>query len=158
MTVTKWERAGLPIARRGRRGKPSRYREVAVRAWLQQREEAAQSVETGVDLAHARARKELAQAIEAEQRVALRAKVLIPIEEVDRIWSGQIAAVRARLLAWPAALADRLHRVAATEGAPGIERLLQEAVYDTLRELAETPVKPVLKPRRAKVSRRKAAA
>jgi len=143
-TIAKWIEEGLPVAKRGRGGRPSKYDEAAVRAWIEVREEAARS--NAPDLMASRARKELAQAVEAEQRVAIRAGKLIPIEEVDRIWSGQVAAVRARLLAWPTALADRLHRVAALEGAAGVERVLQEIVYDALRELA-AGVKPP-RPRR----------
>jgi phage terminase Nu1 subunit (DNA packaging protein) len=133
-TVARWQEEGLPVAKRGRGGRPSLYDEAAVRAWLTTREETAR--QQAPDFTASRARKELAQAIEAEQRVAIRASKLIPIEDVDRLWSGQVAAIRARLLAWPTALADRIHRVAALEGAAGVEQLLQEIVYDALRELA----------------------
>lgn len=136
ISITKWQREGLPVAHRGRKGKPSLYDETAVRAWLQAREDAAQT--QAPDLIVSRSRKELAQAVEAEQRVAIKAHQLIAIDEVDRIWSAQVAAIRARLLAWPTAHADRLHRVAALEGAAGVERVLQEIVYDALRELAAT--------------------
>jgi phage terminase Nu1 subunit (DNA packaging protein) len=146
ITIAKWQQEGLPIASRGRRGVASRYNEADVRAWLEAREERAR--QNAPDFAACRARKELAQAIEAEQRVAMRAKQLIPIEEVDRIWSAQVAAVRSRLLSWPTALADRLHRVAATDGAAGVERVLQDAAYETLRELAGGT--PLVKKRRSR--------
>lgn len=142
-TISKWQDEGLPVATRGRGGRPSLYDEATVRAWLLARDEA---VQQAPDLMVSRARKELAQAVEAEQRVAIRAHQLIAIEEVDRIWSAQVAAIRARLLAWPTALADRLHRVATLEGAAGVERVLQEIVYEALRELATTAA--AVKPRR----------
>lgn len=135
-TISKWQDEGLPVATRGRGGRPSLYDEATVRAWLLARDEA---VQHAPDLMVSRARKELAQAIEAEQRVAIKAHQLIAIDEVDRIWSAQVTAIRARLLAWPTAHADRLHRVAALEGAAGVERALQEIVYDALRELAAAP-------------------
>lgn len=40
-TVTKWERAGMPIARRGSRGRPSQYSLPDVVAWFIERELAA---------------------------------------------------------------------------------------------------------------------
>ncbi len=80
MTITKWEHEGMPIAERGRRGKPSRYSIPAVRAWLDHREEAAR-IGTSLDLVQERARKEHAQAILAEQTVAIRAGELVPRED-----------------------------------------------------------------------------
>lgn len=151
MTVTKWEQDGLPVAVRGRRGRPSLYDPTAVSAWCQARDEAAK--QQAPDLLVARARKELAQAIEAEQRVAIRAGKLIAIEDVDRIWSAQVAAVRAQLLAIPTALADRLHRVAALEGVVGIETVLVDAMHAALRELADGGARPSPpRRRRAKTS------
>ena len=145
-TVTKWIEEGLPVAERGKGRRPSQYEESSVRRWVAAREKAVEGQRpvgraTGADgdapnLIASRARKELAQAIEAEQRVALRALKLIPIEEVDKLWSGQVAAVRARLLSWPTALSDRIHRVAVTEGSVGVERVLFEVTHDALRELS----------------------
>jgi hypothetical protein len=67
MTVTKWEQDGMPTAVRGRKGKPSVYRESDVRAWLDAREASAQK--TGqVDVAQERARKERAQGLRAAAR------------------------------------------------------------------------------------------
>lgn len=135
-TVTKWEQEGLPIAERGRKGKPSRYREVDVRAWLQLREEAAKQP-GAVNLIAERARKERAQAILAEQAYQIRMRDLLPREEVEKAWSAEVSAVRTKLLAWPATLADRLHRAATTDGVAGVEQALNDAVRDVLRELAD---------------------
>lgn len=159
-TVTKWIEEGLPVAERGKGRRPSRYEESSVRRWVAAREKAIEGQRPGgrapggdgdaPNLIASRARKELAQAIEAEQRVALRAGKLIPVEEVDKLWSGQVAAVRARLLSWPTALSDRLHRVAVTEGPAGVERVLFELTHDALRELAggTPPSSPKRRPRR----------
>lgn len=137
MTVTKWERDGLPVAQRGRRGKPSLYRETAVRAWLQQREQAAAQPGTATDLAIERARRERAQAILAEQAFSIRARDLLPREDVERVWAAEVSAVRAKLLAWPTTLADQVHRVAVLEGLAGVERVLNDSVRQVLRELAD---------------------
>jgi len=143
-TIVKWVEEGLPVERRGKGGRASKYDMAKARAWVQAREDAAR--QQGPDFAVSRARKELAQAIEAEQRVAMRAGKLIAIEDVDRIWSAQVAAVRSRLLSLPTALSDRLHRAAALDGVVGVERMLLDAVHGALRELssgarATTPVR-----------------
>lgn len=140
------------MASRGRAGRPSRYDEDAVRTWMGERDVAAAAASQGActTFADARMRKELAQAAEAEQRVAMRAGRLIAVEEVDRVWSTQVAAVRARLLAMPTALADRLHRVAVTAGPAGVEAVLQAATYEALRELAGGPAVPTTNARTRK--------
>lgn len=134
-TLTKWEREGLPIAERGRKGKPSLYREVDVRAWLAAREEAAQ---TGgvVDVARERARKDRAQAVLAEQTYQIRAKELLPRVDVEKTWAAEVSAVRTRLLSWSTTIADRVHRAGTLHGVAGVERELRDATEDVLRELA----------------------
>ena len=133
-TVTKWEQEGMPIAVRGSRGRPTKYSESDVKEWLQAREEAA---EQGLmlDPVQERARRERAQAILAEQTVAIRARELVPRAEVEKAWGAEVSAVRAKLLSWPATLSDRLYREGKLNGVSGIERTLKEAVYDLLLEL-----------------------
>jgi phage terminase Nu1 subunit (DNA packaging protein) len=135
MTVTKWERSGMPVAERGRKGKPSRYSEVDVRAWLQARE-AAVTAGTVIDVINARARKELAQARLAEQKHETLSRVLLPRAEVERVWAMEVAAVRQKLLSLPTTVADRILRAATLDGLAGVERVLDEVVKDTLRELS----------------------
>jgi phage terminase Nu1 subunit (DNA packaging protein) len=134
-TVTKWEREGLPIAKRGRKGKPSLYDEAAVRAWLKARDEAAQDP-NALDLIEARARKEHWQAQLAEQTHQVRAGRLLPADEVAKVWGAEVAAVRARLLDLPQTLAAKVHRASALEGEGGAERVLHDAVREILLELA----------------------
>lgn len=132
-TVTKWEQNGLPITERGRKGKASQYRELDVRAWLAAREEGA----TRPGPLEDRARKERAQAILAEQMFQIRARDLLPRLEVEKVWGAEVAAVRAKLLAWSTTLADKVGRAFTTDGIPGVERVLQAAVADVLTELAD---------------------
>lgn len=134
-TVTKWERDGLPIAKRGRKGKPSLYSEADVRAWLAVREEVAESG-NALDLAQERARKEHWQALLAEQLHKTRERDLLPRADVEKAWTAEVAAVRTKLLAWATTLADRVTRAATLEAEPGVERVLGEAVREVLRELA----------------------
>lgn len=135
-TITKWEREGLPIAERGRRGRPSRYSETGVRAWLQAREELAKAAPGAVDFMASRARKELAQAALAEQTLQIRARTLLPLSEVERLWLAEVAAMRAVLLAAPTTYADRVCRAATLDGVAGVEREIRSVVHEALRELA----------------------
>lgn len=131
-TIAKWLEEGMPVEERGRGGRASRYDERKVRAWVAAREKAGGMSE----VARERARKERAQAVLAEQLAASRSQDLLPRVDVERVWAAEVAAVRAKLLSWPATLADRLTRVASLEGEVGVERVLDEAVRDALRELA----------------------
>lgn len=135
MTVTKWERDGLPIAQRGRKGKPSYYREVEVRAWLQAREEAAQQVGP-VDGAMERALKDRWDRMLKEQTHAVRARKLLPADEVERAWAAEIAGARALILSSYTAAADRVFRAATLDGLGGVERELKAVAFTVLRELA----------------------
>lgn len=135
-TVTKWEREGLPVAERGRKGKPSLYSEIQARAWLQVREDAAQTGQT-LDLARERANKERWQAALAEQTFQTRARRLLPADEVERVWGATVAAVRAKVLATYTASADRVHRAGTLEGVSGVETALKQIAHEILRELAE---------------------
>ena len=134
-TVTKWERDGLPTAKRGAKGRPSLYDETEVRAWRQAREEAAKSSGI-VDVAQERARKERAQAILAEQTYAIRSREFLPKHEIERAWAAETTAIRTHLLAWSTTLADRVYRAATLEGLGGVERVLHDATREVLRELA----------------------
>jgi len=55
-----------------------------------------------------------------------------------RAWAAEVAGVRAKLLSLPTTYSDRLHRASTLEGVPGTERVLRDAVYDVLRQLAGT--------------------
>jgi phage terminase Nu1 subunit (DNA packaging protein) len=133
-SLSRWIEEGLPVAVRGRGGRASLFDPVASTAWVRAKEEAAKTAMPS--FLEARTRQAVAQAVEAEQRVALRAGKLLPVEDVERVWSAEVAAVRARLLVIPTALADRVHRVATLEGAAGVERVLREEIYHALRELS----------------------
>lgn len=134
-TIAKWQAEGMPVLRRGRGGKPSAYNLAVAFRWARD----SGKFVTQAAAHHgpsARDRKELAQAIESEQRIAIKARTLIPIEDVEKTWSAVVTGIRAKLLAMPTALADRLHRASAQHGAAAVEATLEEAVFDTLRELS----------------------
>lgn len=136
-SVTKWERQGLPIVSRGSRGRPSQYDLEAVRGWLAARDQAARRATEGpLDPVQERAARDHWQAELAEQTHQIRQKALLPADEVARAWAAEIAGVRAKLLALPTTFADRIQRAATLHGLAGVEKTLQAAVYDVLRQLA----------------------
>jgi P27 family predicted phage terminase small subunit len=135
-TVTKWEREGMPIARRGGRGRPSSYSEHDVRAWRLERERVALAG-TSVNANEERALKERAQARLAEQTYQMRNRELLPRSEVARIWGAEVAGIRALLLAWPTTIADKLARAATLEGVAGVEGVLNSEVRAVLNQLAD---------------------
>lgn len=144
-TVTKWEMEGMPIAQRGGKGRPSFYDEAAVRAWRIRREEAAAANAAGagqLNPTQEKARRERAQAQLAEQTFQIRMRDLLPRAEVERMWSGEYAALRAKLMSIPSTLADRVHRAAIVDGVPGVEKLLEDAVTEALSELS-SPERPL---------------
>jgi len=141
-TVTKWEQEGMPVAKHGGRGRPSLYDEAAVRTWRKQREEAAASGTGPLNPQQEKARRERAQAQLAEQTFQIRMRDLLPREEVERIWSAECAAMRAKLMAIPATLADLIHRAAVVDGVPAVEKILEDAMVDALRELSD-PQRPL---------------
>jgi phage terminase Nu1 subunit (DNA packaging protein) len=140
-TIAKWQDEGLPVAVRGRGGRGSQYDEAACRAWKQVRDETAAGDEP-VDLVRERARLARAQAVLAEQKYAVNARQLLPADEVERAWSAEQAAVRAKLLALPQAFADRLHRAAVKKGVAGADAAIREMVDEVLSELAVMPRPP----------------
>jgi len=151
-TIPKWQEEGLPVALRGRGGRPSRYDETEVRAWLGARAEVAKG-EGSLDWSQERARKEHWQALLAEQLHKARERELLPRTEVEKAWGGEVAAVRAKLLAWRTTLSDRITRAATLEGERGVERVLDEAVREVLGELAGGGDEPAAAKRRTRKMR-----
>ena len=162
LTVTKWEQAGMPVVEPGRKGKPSLYSEADVKKWLAAREKAARNNGT-LDVTQERARKERAQAILAEQTVAIRAKELVPVDQVEKTWAAEVSAVRAKLLSWPATISDSIHREAKLHGLEGVGRVVKASTEELLLELSKpkrvtTPAQAKKKTKRitkAKSGRRK---
>lgn len=144
-TVTKWERDGCPLAKRGRRGVASMFDLEKVREWKKAREATPHA--GPIDLASERARKERAQALLAEQKYAERAGQLLEAEDVRATWAGHVVAVRATLLAIPQSLTARVCRAYTTGGEVAVERILEDAMHEALEELAGTREAPTPRPR-----------
>ncbi len=137
-TIVKWERDAMPVAQRGRPGRPSLYDIDAVIRWRAMRDAAAESPDA-LSLQRERALKERAQRELALQTYASRAGELIPRAAAVKVWVRHIEAARSLALAWPTSLVDRLHRACALEGLTGMQHVLEEAVHDFLTELVEDP-------------------
>ena len=135
-TIENWKSAGCPVARPGSPGVPHRYRESEVRAWLKAREDARKTSDV-IDFELARVRKEHWQAKLAEQKHKILEGELVHVDDVRKAWDAEVAAVKARLLAVPVTLADRIHRAAVLEGVTGVEAALDDAIHEVLTELSE---------------------
>ena len=143
-TIMNWEQSGMPVSEPGRRGVPSLYSVADVEKWLTDREEAARENGT-LDLAQERARRERAQAIMAEQTVAIRARDLVPANEVEKVWTAGFMAIRAKVLSWPATVSDIIYRQAEINGLQGVQEAIKQAGDELLLELSKP--KRVVKPR-----------
>lgn len=139
-SVEKWLEEGMPVAQRGRGGRPSLYSEHDVAEWLEARNGAAASSAPGgggpLNPAQEKARRDHWQSVLAEQTYRTRKGELLPAAEAEKRWSAEVGAARAKFLSLPTTLPDRLHRAAVLEGVRGVERLLREAIHEVLRELS----------------------
>lgn len=151
-TVCKWQEEGLPVLARGRGGRASRYDPAACAEWLKARN-AAETSADGLSPSQEKARREHWQALVAEQTYRQRAGELLPRDEVLKVWTAEVAAVRTRLLSWATTIADRVHRAGTLEGLAGVERTLHDAAREVLTELSGEAEVEVEKPRRKRRSR-----
>lgn len=101
-TITKWEREGLPIASRGRKGRPSLYAIDAVKAWLTAREGSGAgsgSAFSRYQDAHARQRTALAEL--AELQLEERRGRLVDAQVMHAKLTDVFARCRTKLLGLP---------------------------------------------------------
>lgn len=127
----------MPVATRGRGGRPSLFDLEACRAWRQARDQAPGA--TGhVDVAKARAEKEIWQARNAEQAFLIKAKQLVARADLEKIWTAEVAAVRTLILDGYVSSTDRVFRAATLDGRAGVERELRAMAEAVLEELANS--------------------
>lgn len=91
-TIARWQDEGMPVAERGRGGHASKYSLPAVIAW-----KAGQADGLAGSMS-SRHRKELAQALEAEQRIAIKSKELVSAADIEQLIAGEYARCRTKLL------------------------------------------------------------
>ena len=95
---------GMPVAKRGGRGRSHGYRLEDVQSWIERREAAARNGAGDLDAVRERALKERAQRHLAEQTLKTRAGELVAKDEVIAAWSAHASAVRTKLSAIPGLL------------------------------------------------------
>lgn len=132
--ITELEAAGIVVpSSRGRGGRPSVYALEAVVPRYVQHLTSAPSA--GAER-EARRRRDEAQARLLEQTHCARERELLPRHEVDKLWSAEVAAVRAHLLAWTDGITDQVHRASALEGVAGVQRVIEKEIRIVLTELS----------------------
>ncbi len=133
MTVRAWERKGMPVARKGSRGRPGQYNTADVIRWrAEQAAQAATGDTNAMDMEEAKRRKTAAEAALAEMDLALRRGELIEVDTVGRLVAEEYATVRANIMAMPGELAPDLEHRTVLE----IEELLSTKVTEILDALA----------------------
>lgn len=148
-TIAKFMDEGMPVAKRGRGGRPSMFDLAVCTAWKEAREQLPADDGGPVDLTRERARKERAQALLAEQLYAVRSGKLVSTADVEKAWQAEIAAARSVILSSYTTAADKVFRAATTDGLAGVERELKAIAYGVLRELSDGAKAPKKKKRKA---------
>lgn len=139
-TIVKWEQAGMPIAERGRRGRPSRYALPAVVAWFVARELAARGVDgAALDPTAERALLDRRRREEVEARLARTRGEWLLRTDFQRVLGKAVTEIRAKLLAAPRAWALALTKAATERGPAGVEQALMARVREILEALAGLP-------------------
>ncbi len=138
-TVSKWQDDGMPVAERGRGSRASKFDLAQCQAWREQRVGSADGHSTGfIDVARERARKERAQAQLAEQAYQIKAGELLPRETVERRWTAELAAIRAKLLSWKrSTVAEQLFRAAIADGQAVFDDVFAASIDELLTDLSQ---------------------
>ena len=97
--------------------------------------------ESGDDYEAHRARLTRAKADMAEMQAAILKGTVHEAKAVEAVWTDHLMSCRAKLLGMPRRLAARLH---GEINPNGIERVLESAIHEALRELAEYDPEPVM--------------
>ncbi|MDH3727592.1 MAG: hypothetical protein OER77_08685 [Myxococcales bacterium] len=158
-TIVNWEKAGLVPEVRGRRGVSSKYKLSKVNRWRDEQDRAVRQELGDSSPAAERAKRDRAQRKLLEQTFEVRARRLLPADEVRKVWGAHIAAVRSKILALPAMAAARVHRAGKLGGQRGTSMELKSVAAELLRELAamaDDPPPTVAAPKRKRRGRQAA--
>jgi phage terminase Nu1 subunit (DNA packaging protein) len=143
-TIFRWQKEGLPIEQQGSRGKESKFDTEKVIHWLMNR-----SNSTDEELKKSRIRMANAQAEKTEIEIEEMRNNLIALDKMKDLWAGVLGKFRARILSIPSRLTPQ---IAIQRDPKMIEKLIKEALYEALNELAEYD----LETNNKRTSRRKA--
>ena len=157
-TIINWEKGGLVPDVRGRRGVASKFKLSTIQAWRDAHDLEARKELGETSPAAERAGRDRAQRKLLEQTYEVRARHLLPADEVRKVWTAHIAAVRAKILSLPATGSARVHRAGKLGGQRAVSLELKAIAYELLRELsglADEP--PPVEAKPAKSTKRKGA-
>jgi len=87
------------------------------------------------ELTAERARLTRAQASKAEMELAALEGILVPAEDVEKVWGSLTSSFRSRMISLPGKFA---HQCAAMTNAAEVEALLRESIYEALNEISQT--------------------
>ena len=141
-TIAKWLEEGLPVARRGKGGRPSLYHVRDCVTWVLARELHARAPQqvgdaTGLQPQLEHALLERRKREEIELKLQVRRGELVEIAAVRAEYADIATTVKARLRAIPTAVADQMIAAAAV-GPVAVRQLLAARIDQALRELART--------------------
>jgi phage terminase Nu1 subunit (DNA packaging protein) len=128
-TIFRWLKEGLPIEEQGSRGKESKFDTEKVINWLLTR-----SNNTDEELKKSRIRMANAQAEKTEIEIDEMRGNLIALDKMKQLWAGVLAKFRARILSIPSRLTPQ---IAIQRDPKMTEKLIKDALYEALNELAE---------------------
>lgn len=135
-TIAKWLEEGLPVARRGRGGRPSLYSLPHCIKWMLARElEGRETSTEHLSATDERALLDRRRREELELKLQVRRGELVEVSAVRAEYADLAVAVKARLRAIPDAIADQI-AAAASAGPASAKALLLARIDDALRELA----------------------
>lgn len=134
-TSESWVRRGMPLRFHGEKGVPHKCDTAQCILWLirQERERVDATVKT--DPEDLKNRREKARTEISELDLAKRKGELVEIELVEELFSGLVMNARSRLLALPSRVSPLL---TGKQNTNEIKRIIDDAVCDTLTELAGT--------------------
>jgi len=136
-TIARWLEDGLPVAVKGRGGRPSKYDLADCVPWVIERELQIRSADTGgtespLSPQAERAKLDHARRQELELKLRVRNGELVEVESIQAEYADIAVAVKSRLRAIPDAVADQI----AGRPAAAIKALLSSKIDDALHELA----------------------
>ena len=140
MTLTTWQKEGMPIRETGaKKGKQNTYDTAEVIGWMLLR-----SNSTAQAIEKAKLRLVLAQAELEELKVLEKKEELIPLEKMQYIITSVLSKCRAKILGIP----SRITPIIMTHKDPKkIEKVLKDACHEALSELANNDIDPDTTPK-----------
>ena len=127
-TLTRWQKLGLPISYRAKRGYSNQYDTAVVIAWIIEHKVGKVRDETPKD------RLTRLQGDKIELEITEKLSNLVPVSEIKPFWDAMVASAKDFLDQQPDRLAQLME---ATEGLDEKRNLLAEEFGDILRHLSE---------------------